>query len=126
VSGYFEALSGIPWTETFFGSNTVKGAATARFFRSDFPQILSETFIDVAVEPAGTRKMDTLTHLDVRAEKKFSVNNQVLSAMVDVFNVFNADAVTLIRNVNMALPGFGTPAQVQLPRQVRLGVRWTF
>ena len=126
VSGYFEALSGIPWTETFFGSNTVKGAATARFFRSDNPQILSETFIDVAVEPAGTRKMDTVTHLDLRAEKKFTLGTQVVSGMVDVFNVFNASGVTLIRNVNMALPGFGTPAQVQLPRQVRLGVRWTF
>jgi outer membrane receptor protein involved in Fe transport len=126
VSGYFEALSGIPWTETFFGSATVKGAATARFFRTDNPQILSETFIDVAVEPAGTRKMDTATHLDLRVEKKFAINNQALSGIVDVFNAFNASAVTLIRNVNMALPGFGTPAQVQLPRQIRLGVRWTF
>ena len=126
LSGYYEALSGIPWTETFFGSGTVKGAATARFFRTDYPQILSETFIDVAVEPAGTRKMDAVTHLDLRAEKKFSFSNQTVSGMIDVFNVFNANAVTLIRNVNMALPGFGTPAQVQLPRQIRLGVRWTF
>jgi hypothetical protein len=46
--------------------------------------------------------------------------------MIDVFNVFNANAVTLIKNLNMALPGFGNAAQVQLPRQVRLGVRWSF
>ena len=120
-------LSGIPWTETFFGSATVKGAATARFFRADYPQMLSETFIDVAVEPAGTRKMDTVTHLDLRAEKKFSFGGtQSIAGMIDVFNVFNSSGVTLIRTLNMAIPGFGVPAQVQLPRQIRLGVRWNF
>jgi hypothetical protein len=127
LSGYFEALAGIPWTETFFGSNTVKGAATARFFKASNPQIQAETFIDVAVEPAGTRKMDTTTRLDVRAEKKFALGgSQSISGMIDVFNLFNASAVTLIKNLNMALPGFGVPAQVQTPRQVRLGVRWRF
>ena len=127
VSGYYEALAGIPWTETFFGSTTVKGAETARFLKSANPQIQSETFIDVAVEPAGTRKMDTTTHLDLRAEKKFALTKgQTLSGMIDVFNVFNGSAVTLIKNLNVALPGFGNPAQVQAPRQVRLGVRWNF
>ena len=70
--------------------------------------------------------MDTTTHLDLRAEKKFATKGQTLSGMIDTFNAFNGNAVTLIKNLNMALPGFGNPAQVQLPRQVRLGVRWSF
>jgi hypothetical protein len=127
ISGYFEALAGIPWTETFFGSSTVKGAETFRFLKSAYPQIQSETYIDVAVEPAGTRKMDTTTHLDLRVEKKFALTKgQSLSFMINVFNVLNSDAVTLIKTLNMALPGFGDPAQVQPSRQVQLGVRWTF
>jgi outer membrane receptor protein involved in Fe transport len=127
VSAYFEVLSGLPWTENMFGSSTVKGAETFRFLRSAYPQIQSETYIDVAVEPAGTRLMDTTSHLDLRVEKRFRVRGSTFAGMLDVFNIFNASAVTRIKTMNMSDPiNFGVPAQIQYPRQVRIGIKWTF
>lgn len=126
LSGYFEVLSGIPWTDTFFGSGTVKGAAIVRFFQSDYPALQSETFIDVAGEPAGTRKFDNQTRLDLRAEKQFQTPGGEVGFVLDIFNVFNASEVIRIRDLLSTSPNFGVPAQIQAPRQARLAVRWSF
>jgi Carboxypeptidase regulatory-like domain/TonB dependent receptor/TonB-dependent Receptor Plug Domain len=125
-SGFFQALSGIPWTDTISGSNTVKGAATVRYFKTQYPQIQSETFIDVAAEPAGTRKFDTQTRLDLRAEKRVNVHTGFVSLAVDAFNVLNAGTVVRVRDLRLDSVNFGIPAQLQLPRQVRLVARWVF
>lgn len=126
LSAYFEALSGIPWTDTFFGSVTVKGAGIVRFFQSDYPAIQSETFIDVAGEPAGTRTFDTQTRLDVRVEKQFRTQGGEVGLVLDVFNVFNPGTVIRIRDLLSTSRNFGVPAQIQAPRQARVAVRWKF
>jgi hypothetical protein len=126
LSGYYEVLSGIPWTDTFFGSGTVKGAGIIRIFQTDYPAIQSETFIDVAGEAAGTRKFDTQQRLDLRAEKRFSIGDGDLGLIADVFNVFNSGTVIRIRDLLSTSPNFGLPAQLQAPRLLRLAVRWTF
>jgi outer membrane receptor protein involved in Fe transport len=125
-SGFFQALSGTPWTDTISGSNTVKGAATVRYFKTQYPQIQSETFIDVASEQAGTRKFDMQTRLDLRAEKRVGVGKGYVSLAVDAFNVLNAGTVFRLRDLRLDSANFGIPAQLQLPRQVRLVARWTF
>lgn len=125
-SGFFQALSGIPSTDTIIGSNTVKGAATVRFLRTQYPQIQSEAFIDVAGEPAGTRKFDTQTRLDLRAEKRVPIRKGHVSLAVDAFNVLNADGVIRVRDLRLDSANFGIPAQLQLPRQVRLVAKWLF
>lgn len=125
-SGYFQALSGIPWTDTISGSNTVKGAPTVRFFQRDYPQMQAETFIDVAGEPAGARKFDTQTRLDLRIEKRFGVGYGTLSLILDAFNILNAGTVVLVRDLRLDNPNFGVPAQVQVPRQLRLAAKWNF
>jgi outer membrane receptor protein involved in Fe transport len=126
LSGYFELLSGIPWTDTFFGSGSVKGSAITRYFQSAYPAMQSETFIDVAGEAAGTRNFDAQRRLDVRAEKRFRVGNQELSGALDVFNVFNQGTVIRIKDLLLGSPNFGLPAQVQAPRQARVSIRWIF
>ncbi|MGH9324419.1 MAG: TonB-dependent receptor, partial [Vicinamibacteria bacterium] len=128
LSGYFEALSGIPITDsyTFLNPNAVRGAATVRLFQSDLPQILTETFIDVAGEPAGTRKFEPQTRIDLRAEKRFATGIGDLSLTADLFNVFNSNTVIRVNDLRLDSPEFLRPAEIQPPRQLRLGVRWTF
>jgi hypothetical protein len=126
VSGYVQALGGIPWTDTISGSAMVKGAATVRFLKTANPQIQAETFIDVAAEPAGTRKFDAQTRVDLRLEKRFAAGLGAISGIVDVFNVLDAGTITRVRDLRLDNANFGLPAQLQLPRQVRLAVRWTF
>lgn len=46
--------------------------------------------------------------------------------MADVFNLLNANTVIRLRDVRFGSPNFGLPAELQLPRQVRFGVRWDF
>lgn len=124
-SAYFRALSGVSRTDAS-GPTTVKGAATARFFKTQYPQIQSETFIDAAVEPSGTRKFDPLVSLDLRAEKLFKVREGSLSVAVDIFNILNADTTILVQSLNLSNPNFGIPAQLQSPRNVRLALKWNF
>lgn len=126
LSGYYEALAGIPWTDTFFGSGTVKGAGIIRIFQTDYPAIESETFIDVAGEAAGTRRFDTQQRLDLRAEKRFPIGDSDLGLIADVFNVFNSGTVIRIRDLLSTSPNFGLPAQLQAPRLLRVAARWTF
>lgn len=125
-SGYFQALGGIPWTDTIIGSGTTKGAAIVRFLRTQHPQIQSEAFIDVAAEVAGTRKFDTQTRLDLRAEKRFDLKLGHFAIALDVFNVLNSGTVVRIRDLRLDSANFGIPAPLQLPRQARLVARWTF
>lgn len=125
-SGFIETLSGIPWTNNFGIIRTGAGAAVVRIFKEDFPQIQSETFIDVGGETAGSRKMDTNSRFDLRVEKKFPVGYGDISLMMDIFNVFNSGAVIRVQDLRLDNPRFGLPAQVQMPRQVRVAVKWTF
>jgi hypothetical protein len=127
-SGYFEVLSGVPLADsyTFLNPNIVKGAATVRFFQTDFPQIQSETFIDAAGEPAGTRKFDTRTRLDLRVEKRFEVGLSTLSFAADVFNIFNSNTITRVKDLRLDSPEFARPAEIQAPRQLRVALRWSF
>ncbi len=76
-SAYLQALSGIPTTNAISGTGGVAGATTVRFFQTTYPQILSETFIDVAVEPAGTHRFDNQTNLDLRIEKRFQLGGRI-------------------------------------------------
>jgi hypothetical protein len=126
LSGYLQALSGIPVTNSISGTGSVAGATTVRFFRTDYPEIQSETFIDVAVEPAGTHRFDPQVTLDLRAEKAFSVRNNRIAAVLDVFNALNGGTVIQVNQLRLDHPLFNVPARLQLPRQIRIGLRWTF
>jgi hypothetical protein len=70
--------------------------------------------------------MDTQYRVDFRAEKKFSIRTHNLSVIADVFNLLNANTVIRLRDLRFGSANFGLPAELQLPRQVRFGVRWDF
>ena len=127
-SGYFEYLSGNPITDDFggFGVNQL-GAPVVRIFQSDFPQILSEPFIDVTGAPVGSYKMDSQNRFDLRLEKRFRLGgSNSISVLGDIFNLFNNGTVIRLQDIRFDSPNYLKPAELQLPRQLRFGLRWDF
>jgi outer membrane receptor protein involved in Fe transport len=128
VSGFLEVLGGNPWTDNFgFTGIALKGAATVRFFQEDFPQILSEQFIEVGGEDPGSRRLDTQTRVDMRVEKRFQIaGTHGISLSADIFNLFNASTVIRIQSLRYDNANFGKAAEIVNARQVRLAVKWDF
>jgi hypothetical protein len=85
----------------------------------------------ILVEPIGTRRQDTVTTVDLRAEKRFEVGQRArISAFLDVFNVFNSNVATNIRWTtgrlavgSSTIPTFGTPTSILPPRIAKLGLK---
>ncbi len=66
-------------------------------------------------------RFPNLWDTDVRAAKTLKVGTVDLRLILDVFNLFNANTA-LVRNDNIASPGFDTLAQNLSPRIARVGV----
>jgi hypothetical protein len=128
VSASAILLSGLPLSDNYqaFVQETPRGAAGYRFFRTAYPQILSETFIDVTIERPGTRRHPWQRSLDLAVEKRFTIGVGTFGIVADVFNVFNANPVVRVKDLRLDSPNFNKPAEVFPPRQLRLGVRWDF
>ena len=69
-------------------------------------------------------RLDNVTLWDIRFAKGFNFDGSRLEAMVDVFNLLNDSARTVI-NTNVG-PQFGRPIAILPPRVARLGIRYTF
>jgi hypothetical protein len=126
VSAFYSALSGLPWLVNQSGGSGVNGARIVRFFRTTNPAILTETFIDVAVEPRGTNRFEAERKLDLRLTKTVKVARLGFDLQADVFNVFNANTVIQLQSLRTDAPNFLLPAQIMFPRAARLGVRMHF
>ncbi len=81
--------------------------------------------IRVLAEPMSTRRMDTVTLVDVRLEHQpWRSGSRHLSVFLDVFNLFNANPE---QNINWASgSSFLQPLSVVSPRIARIGVRAAF
>ena len=129
LSGFLEVLSGFPITDNYqrFAQESPRGATEVRIFKEDAPQILSETFIDVAAEPAGSRTFDTQTTLQLRIEKRFGIGDGAgFTIAADIFNVFNANTVVRVRNLRLDNPNYLVPAELLAPRVLRVGLKFDF
>jgi hypothetical protein len=62
---------------------------------------------------------------DLRLEKTFDIKGTRLSAMLDVFNMFNAGTV-LSRDLRQNVPSANRVMNILAPRVFRFGVRWVF
>jgi hypothetical protein len=103
----------------------------------NFPQ--SSRGRRLLLEPRGSQRYDTASILDLRLEKTFKVGggSDKIGVYVDFRNVFNASPVTEAVDrypssstvapdgSSVDLP-FGTPSAYADPRQVTLGLRWSF
>jgi len=87
----------------------------------------------VPAEPLGTFRMENIMQLDFRLDKRFKLTERfALSAMVDVFNAFNANTELNIRHATgrltisetgVSIPAFQTPITILPPRIARFSAR---
>jgi hypothetical protein len=86
---------------------------------------LNQGTVSVRPEPVGATRLDNVALWDVRGSKMFRLNQgRQLEAMVDVFNLLNQNAKTII-NTN-AGPLFASPIAILPPLVARLGLRFVF
>jgi hypothetical protein len=77
--------------------------------------------VPILTEPVGTRRMDNVTILDVRIEKRFRlpVGRHVVG-FVDAFNVLNANPA---QTVIWSSESFLQPVAIVAPRIMRVGMK---
>lgn len=85
---------------------------------------LNQGTVSILAEPRGGTRLDNVTLWDVRLAKAFRVGSHEVEAMIDVFNLLNEAAKTVI-NTNVG-PLFGQPIAILPPRVARLGVVYRF
>jgi hypothetical protein len=85
--------------------------------------------------PAGVARnsgrQEATSTVDVRVSRPFAVGgNHRIDVMVEAFNIFNRRNILAVNNTRGTgaepLASFGQPTLAGDPRQVQLGVRWTF
>ena len=78
--------------------------------------------IRVLAEPVGTRRMENITIVDARVEKRIRLhNNRHLAPFVDVFNLFNANPEQ--NTIWSSGPSFLRPVTIVPPRIARIGAK---
>lgn len=117
VGTYYRAISGRTYTPFI----SVSGSTL------NYPGSISPR-----LEPRGSRRLPTQQTLDLRLEKKFSIDVHKFGVFVDVANLFNNDTILArqARYPNRSISGssvaFDSPTSIEAPRQVTFGARWTF
>jgi hypothetical protein len=123
INAYFRSLTGRPYNAyqrfaaTLFNLPAAPGSG---------PGAPSQT---LRIEPRGTRNRATENLVDLRLEKIFTVGagKDRVSAFADISNLFNSSIITGgQQRVDVPTLAFDSPTAVTAPRQVNLGVRWSF
>ena len=105
VAGNVQFLSGKPW------------AATAQISLPQGDQ-------RILLEPRGTRRLPSLTMLDVRVSKTVPLGGLGrVELLMDVLNAFNQATEEGLATDNLYSPNFGQPTVFVDPRRVMLGAR---
>jgi hypothetical protein len=128
VSAYYQGLSGFPLKlPQDFPSDPALGARTVRYFRDDVPEMVVESFIDIAGTQRGSERHDFKHLVNFRAEKKFNLGGGTrIGIIADVFNLFNSSRVTTVQSLRIDLPQFHVPARIEFARRLRIGLRFEF
>ncbi len=88
------------------------------------------------LEPLGSRRLDTASLLDLRIEKSFRFGDDRVGIYFDIENVMNSSDITSVltrvpgtdvstQTGTVTLP-FETAGALAAPRQMRIGLRWSF
>jgi len=91
-----------------------------------FPGTLSATdFVTVRAEPRGARSLPSVTNLDLRVGKDFSISGRKnLEVFADLFNVTNQGVPLFVFGAGG--PSFGQVLNRSDPRNGRVAARFTF
>lgn len=111
LSGSIRQQSGLPETRTFpVTSAQVPG--------------LTQVTQNVQVVPRGEYRFPWVNIVDLRVTKSFRSGGVRLEPIVDLYNIFNNNAVT--NAVQTVGPALGRPSAIVMGRLLRLGGRVTF
>jgi hypothetical protein len=125
-AAYYRLLSGTRYTPFFQLANGDTNTNAAG---------LGASARQIFLEPRGSRLTPNQSILDLRVEKIVSLPDRSdLSVFVDVQNLLNSDAITLIqeRVPSTLITGFpnpvlfGSPRGITTSRQAQIGARWRF
>jgi hypothetical protein len=128
VFGSYEAGWGVRLTPVL---KSQSGQPYGRIVIVSDPRALSYGTQPILVEPIGTRRQDTVTTLDLRAEKRFELRGRARAGLfLDVFNALNTNVATntrwttgTVKVAGQVIPTFGTPVSILPPRIAKLGVK---
>jgi hypothetical protein len=136
INAYFRSISGGTYAPYVQLSGSTVGYSTTGYYYA------SSAGRRPALEARGNQRLDTLSILDLRLEKIFTIaHDHKVSIYSDITNALNADTVTsLFNNVGgtsvfnppPAVAGTTTvvpyngPAAITPPRQIQIGARWSF
>jgi len=89
------------------------------------PGTLNQGPVTVFAEPREqSDRLDTLSMVDLRGSKQFRFGSRSFEALVEVYNLFNAN--TVLDAVAASGQDFGRPLTVLSPRIIRFGGRFLF
>jgi hypothetical protein len=117
LGAYYRALSGRTYTPFI----SVSGG-TLNYPGTTSPRI----------ESRGSRRLPSQQTVDLRLEKKFSIDVHKFGVFVDVANLLNNDTILAVqaryptRSIAGSTVQFGAPSSIEPPRQMTFGARWTF
>ena len=105
------------------GMNSFDGtSAMARTVR--VKDVTTGSFYNIRAQQNGDYRQPTSNVLDLRASKAFKFGGRKLEALVDVFNVLNAN--TILQAGVLTGSTYNVPTQVLPPRVARLGIKFEF
>lgn len=77
------------------------------------------------VEPIGTRRLDNLNLLDLRVEKRFSLeNSRQVALRLNLYNAVNKPTVLSVQQLSG--PAFNTVTSIVPPRILEWSASYTF
>jgi hypothetical protein len=132
VSGTYESQKGATYTRTAqfngAGRNILNADGTVR------TNNLAQGSLTLTMDPQGTHFMPSVNLLNIRADKTFRISErQSISAMFDLFNIFNANTVIGVESLSNTLtfngrvvPRFGRATTILNHIIFRLGARYRF
>jgi outer membrane receptor protein involved in Fe transport len=106
LSGFYRLAAGEPYTRQLVVTGLPQGP------------------FNVFAEPRGESQTDTVSQLDLRFEQDFALGSGRIGVTLDVFNLFNAAAITDYGDITGV--DYGRPQNVQRPRSARIGARYTW
>jgi hypothetical protein len=111
VSGSIREASGLPQTRTYTVTTSIVPG-------------LTQVTQNVQAAPRGEFRYPWVNLVDLRATKMFRVGNTKIEPTIDLFNIFNNNAVTSA--VTTIGPSLGRPSAIVMGRLLRVGGHVTF
>jgi hypothetical protein len=129
----------IPWIEASVNGyyRILSGRTYAPFQQFTNGELnMGSTYRRPYLEPLGARRLPKSGLLDLRIEKTFGFRGDKVGLYFDIENVGNSSAITSVltrvpgtdistQTGTITLP-FETPGALVAPRQMRVGLRWSF